>query len=375
MTLLEEYAHRLPKSTLADLENKAKDLKADEAKKLAERVCEEYEKALTEPGEAVGIIAAQSIGEPGTQMTMRTFHFAGVAELAVPQGLPRFIELVDARRTPKMPLMWVYVKGNREKEDVMKIAKKIEEVTTGAVAKVTEDLSEKKIIIDFDPKKLKEESIDLDEAERQLEKKIKIKIDERRGTRFTISPRGTNLKNLRKIYSKILETKIKGIEGIKKAAVIRKNNEWMIQTEGTNLKDLLQVEEIDHTRTISNDVKEIEEVLGIEAARNALLKEANSVLEGQGLHVNIRHLMLVADTMSKDGVIKAVGRQGISAQKSSVFAKAAFEETVRHLLDAALEGTSDDLKGVTENIIVGRPIPIGTGVVELVMKKTEEKKK
>ena len=135
------------------------------------------------------------------------------------------------------------------------------------------------------------------------------------------------------------------------------------------MKDTLKLEEVDHTRTRSNHIKEIEEVLGIEAARNALLNEAKKVLDGQGLTVNVRHLMLLADVMCVDGTVRAVGRQGVSGEKSSVFARAAFEETTRHLLDAALKGTKDPLEGVTENIIIGQPIPIGTGTVSLLMKK------
>jgi DNA-directed RNA polymerase subunit A" len=92
-------------------------------------------------------------------------------------------------------------------------------------------------------------------------------------------------------------------------------------------------------------------------------------LDANGLNVDIRHLMLVADLMCSDGTIRAVGRTGVSGAKTSVFARAAFEETVRHLLDAALRGTKDELKGVAENIIVGQPIPIGTGAVKIIMKR------
>lgn len=373
--ILDSYEGKLPKSTIELIKEKTKDLKENKIKKIAEQALIEYEKSLTEPGEAVGIIAAQSIGEPGTQMTMRTFHFAGVAELAVPQGLPRFIELVDVRKTPKMALMWVYVKDSQNKENVIKIAKQLEEITTGQVADINENLSEKKITITVNKEKAKEEGLTIEEIAQQIDKKAKIKIDEITKNEIIVSPKKTTIKNVRKLYTKILETQIKGIQGIKKAAVIKKNNEWIIQTEGTNLKDTLKVEGIDTTRTISNSVKEVENVLGIEAARNALLNEAKGVLDGQGLDVNIRHLMILADTMCMHGSVKAVGRTGLTRQKSSVFAKAAFEETVRHLLDAAIEGTTDELRGVTENIIVGKPIPIGTGSVELVMRAKKKVKK
>lgn len=370
--IIKTYEGKLPDGVLTELEKRTKGLKEEKIRKIVDEVYEKYSKLYVEPGEAVGIIAAQSIGEPGTQMTMRTFHFAGVAELAVPQGLPRFIELVDVRKAPKMPIMWVYLNEKKDKDKIVKIARSLEEITTKKVADIDEDFANKRIVIKFSRDTVKNESIDIQEAVKAIEKKIRRKVDEVRGNTIIIAPKKVTLKTLRRFIEKINDTQIKGIAGIKKAAVIQKNKEYLIQTEGTNLKDILKVPEVDHTRTICNNIKEVEEVLGIEAARNVLLKEANGVLEGQNLHVNIRHLMLVSDLMALDGKIKAVGRQGISGQKSSVFARAAFEETVRHLLDAALKGTKDELHGVTENIIVGQPIPIGTGIVDLVMRKQKK---
>jgi len=368
--IFQEYSKKLPEGLLKEIKEKTKTLKTNEVKKVLEKITKEYETIKAEPGEAVGIIAAQSIGEPGTQMTMRTFHFAGVAELAVPQGLPRFIEIVDVRKTPKMPITWVYTrKRNTTKEEATKIATEIEEVRTEQLGEVIENFEEKKITIKFDKQKMLEKKATMEEAIQKIEKKIKKQPTEIHGHTLIYSLKKIPLKTARKMTEKIKKTQIKGIEGIKKAAVIQKEGEYLIQTEGTNLKEILKLDDIDYTRTISNNIKEVEQVLGIEAARNVLLKEANNVLEGEGLRVNIRHMMLVADLMATDGKIKSVGRQGISGQKNSVFAKAAFEETVRHILEAALKGTKDTLEGVTENIIVGKPVPIGTGSVKLIMKR------
>ena len=368
--IIEDYKNKLPEGILEEIKEKTKTLKSSETKKVLEKVLQEYKKIKAEPGEAVGMVAAQSIGEPGTQMTMRTFHFAGVAELAVPQGLPRFIEIVDVRKVPKLPVTWVYArKRNPTKEDMQKLVKEIEEVKTEQLAEVIEDFEEKAIIIKFDKKKMGEVNATIKEAIEKIEKKIKKQPTEVHGYTLIYSLKKTPLKTARRMTEKIRKTQIKGIEGIKKAAIIEKEGEHLIQTEGTNLKEILKLEDVDYTRTISNNIKEVESVLGIEAARNVILKEANDVLEGQGLRVNIRHLMLVADLMTTEGKIRSVGRQGISGQKNSVFAKAAFEETVRHILEAALKGTKDTLEGVTENIIVGKPVPIGTGSVELIMKR------
>jgi len=365
----EDYDGKLPKKILTILEEKTKDLKVAEVKKILEDVYSDYLNYRIEPGEAVGVIAAQSIGEPGTQMTMRTFHYAGVAELAVPQGLPRFAEIIDVRRIPSMPIMWIYLKKADSEEDAIKFANSLEEITVEKVTEVIEDFDEHNVVLKFNYKKFEEQGLELKEVIKQLEKSLRKKTSKEEDNVITFDFKSTSLRSLRKYTSKVREAKIKGVAGIKKAAVIKKGNDYMIQTEGTNLKEMLALPEVDHVRTTCNNLKEIELVLGIEAAREAVLREAKKVLDDQSLDVDIRHLMLVADLMASDGTIRAVGRQGISGEKTSVFARAAFEETVNHLRDASLKGTKDELRGVAENIIVGQPIPIGTGSVSLVMKK------
>ena len=141
----------------------------------------------------------------------------------------------------------------------------------------------------------------------------------------------------------------------------------MIRTDGSNLPPILETKGIDPTKTISNHVHEIAKTLGIEAARNLLVKEAIGVLEEQGLDVDIRHIMLVSDIMTLTGEVQQIGRHGISGKKSSVLARAAFEITVPNIVAAAVKGETDPLRGVTENVIVGQSIPIGTGLVNLYM--------
>lgn len=333
------------------------------------KVVEKYEKSRIEAGEAVGIIAAQSIGEPGTQMTLKVFHLPGIAELAVPQGLPRFIEIVDARRTPTLAMMTVYLKDSKDREKVVKFAKELEEVVVKQVGDVLEDFESKKITVRLNPKKLQEENMDIEKAAKMIEEGMRKKAAKTEGNDVIFKLRSLNLKAIRKYSNRLKETRIKGIAGIKKAAVTKKGGEFVIQTEGTNLAEVFGIEGVDHARTTSNSIREIELVLGIEAARNVILNEAKGVLEANGFDVDIRHIQLIADLMCIDGAVKAVGRTGISGAKTSVFARAAFEETVRHLLDAALAGTKDELRGIAENIIVGQPTPVGTGNVKLVMKR------
>jgi DNA-directed RNA polymerase subunit A" len=131
---------------------------------------------------------------------------------------------------------------------------------------------------------------------------------------------------------------------------------------------------VDSTRTTSNNVHEIAETFGIEAARNALIREAQEVLGEQGLDVDVRHIMLVSDLMTRTGEIRQIGRHGISGEKESVLARAAFEVTVKHLLDASVSGEEDLLNGITENVIVGQTIPLGTGFIDLYMSRGNKEK-
>ena len=184
---------------------------------------------------------------------------------------------------------------------------------------------------------------------------------------ITIKPSQESFRKLYSVQEMLKLLTVKGFPGIKRAVAIKETNgSFKIQTQGSNLSQVLEIEEVDSRRTITNDVVEIASVLGIEAARNAILNEIKETLSEQSLEVDERHLMIVADMMTLEGSIKAVGRQGISGKKSSVLARAAFEITTKHLMRAGIIGETDQLTGVAENIIVGQPVTVGTGAVDLV---------
>ena len=170
-----------------------------------------------------------------------------------------------------------------------------------------------------------------------------------------------------RLIDQITVARIRGIPEIKRVLTNFENGEWVIRTDGSNLEGVLSIEGVDPARTTTNDIHEIAKILGIEAARNALIMEAHAVLDEQGLDVDVRHVMLVADIMTNLGEVQQIGRHGISGEKSSVLARAAFELTIQHLVNAAIKGETDPLKGVIENIIVGQSMPLGTGSVELFM--------
>ena len=181
------------------------------------------------------------------------------------------------------------------------------------------------------------------------------------------------IRELRLLGDKVRDLQISGKRGIGKV-IIRKAEigfneiEYIIHTEGSNLRDIFNMEGIDKTRTTTNNIHEIEMVLGIEAARNAIIMELSKTLEEQEVDVDMRHIMLIADMMTSEGVFKSVGKFGISGDKSSVLARSAFDNPTENIFKAALRGETDNLDGVVENMIVGNAIPTGTGSVNITMK-------
>lgn len=344
-----------------------------ELEKIVDYVEQEYNENLIDPGEPVGIVAAQSIGEPSTQMTLRTFHYAGVRELNVTLGLPRLIELVDAKKVPSTPLTYVYLtepyKYDREK--AMEIARKIELTKiTNVVSRVDVDLVANAIILTLDPDMLRDKGVDVDMVVQSLRKSVKkadIVISEGNPYEVVIQYKEPiNPLKVEKIRDKILNIRLKGIKGINKVIIQRRGNEYVLVCEGSNLRELMDLEGVDYRRIRTNNVKEVEEILGIEAARALLVEEIAEVLEEQGLEVDIRHIMLVADIMTRTGTVKQIGRHGVAGSKESPLARASFEVTVKQLADAAIRGSVDNLKGVAENVIVGNYVPIGTAIVKVV---------
>ncbi|MDH5531920.1 MAG: DNA-directed RNA polymerase subunit A' [Candidatus Bathyarchaeota archaeon] len=336
---------------------------------------ENYKRALVEPGEAVGIVAAQSMGEPGTQMTLRTFHYAGVREQNVTLGLPRLIEIVDARRTPSTPIMSIFLdkEHRKSKEKATEVAREIICTTTEDIAQAMYvDPEREEVVVKLDLTMMEDRGVSLDELEKALSLPnytLKVEKDQ-----INVKPKKPT--DLKKLLNKVSPQLIRGVPGIRRVLVTEEAGEWVIRTDGSNLPRALDVHGVNPTRTTTNHVHEIATTLGVEAARNAIINEAMGVLEEQGLDVDIRHVMLVADIMTVTGDVRQIGRHGISGEKASVLARAAFEITVPNIVDAAIKGESDPLRGVTENVIVGQSIPIGTGLVDLYMSTAhrEEKK-
>jgi DNA-directed RNA polymerase subunit A" len=367
--------NQLPEDIQERIEKFAKEnrLSKEAREKLEQKVLARYLEMQMTPGEAAGLVTAQSIGEPGTQMTLRTFHFIGVAELAVTLGLPRLIEIFDARKNPKTPSMHIYLKKPycEEQAKAEKFASRLKEIPLSVFAsEISLDLAKLILVITPDSAELARQGLSNDELVAAIGKYIKgIKIEREAGKIF-LSMKEADLKKLYRLKEKIKEIPIIGVKGVKHILLAFKKEagEYVVQTLGSNLKEILLMPEVDEARTTTNDLMEIADVLGIEAARQAIVNETQKVLNTQGMDVDIRHVELVADLMCVSGEIKGITRHGITSQKTSVLARASFEVPLKHFIDAATFGEVDPLNSVVENIIINQPVPVGTGLPGLAVK-------
>jgi len=372
-------ASDLPEKTKDQLRTflEGRDITDDQFNQIFDRVVREYQSTRIEACEAVGIIAAQSIGEPGTQMTMRTFHYAGVAEINVTLGLPRLIEIMDARKEPSTPTMTIYLEPEfaNDRDKAREVSWKIEAAPLHEFGDITTDIENMQVVVSINVKVCEKRKIPANEIMETAPKKIRDRRHYRdfehetdeENARITFTPKDAeSYQNLFQLAEHVRNVIVQGIDDIERVVVRKETGEYILYTEGSNLKDVFDVVGVDTTRTRTNNISEIASVLGVEAARNAIIYEALSTLGEQGILVDVRHIMLVADMMCMDGEVKQIGRHGIAGEKESVLSRAAFEVTVNHLLDAAMANETDELSGVTENVIVGQPIQLGTGDVKLI---------
>ncbi len=373
MHIPKEYEEQLPKRIIENLKkNIPGDVSSAKFKKILENTLIEYKNARIEPGESVGIVSAESIGEPGTQMTLNTFHFAGVAEMNVTMGLPRIIEILDGRKELTTPMMEIFLKQPYSKgKDIRKIALSIKETVLENVAyELSINLAELMIEIKLDKEKIKDVGVTDQFIAKQISKQLKgysVKA-EKDSIILKCKNKEESLNEIYKMKEKVKTVHIKGVKDISQVLPVKREEEYIIITSGSNLKDVLQLPEVDSERTTTNNIFEIGNIFGIEAARQAIINEVFKVIESQGLNVDIRHIMLVADTMCYSGSVKGVTRYGVVSEKSSVLARASFETPIRHIINASLIGEVDELNSVVENVMLNQPIPVGTGLPGLITK-------
>jgi DNA-directed RNA polymerase subunit A" len=300
---------------------------------------------------------------------METYHQAGGAQVSLTAGLPRLIEIVDARRNPKTPAMDVYLHDDyNSKEDALEVARKLRQVVfEDLITQDTIDIMQLQVEYNLNRDLLDDYDIDMEDVKQRVSESVrrsKITID---GDNIIVesSEDDYDLQDLKKIKNKVEEARIKGLKGIEQVVVNQDDGEWRLQTAGTALRKTLKIEEVDEDRTISNDLFEIHSVLGVEALRQAIVEEINETLSAQGIGVDDRHIMLLADMMTMEGELNGTTRYGIMGEKDSILSRSVFEETKKHLRQGSLRGEKDPLEGVVENILVGQPVPVGTGMIDL----------
>ncbi len=383
--ILKPYEKKVPKKLFLELKESIKKRKMTKKQiiEAAETLVSKYNYAKISPGESIGIVTAESFGEPGTQMTLRTFHFAGVAEANITLGLPRLIEIFDAKKEPSTPAMEIYLKPpyNKDEKYLEKIIASIKEIKfSEIITELTLNIFKLQIEIKLNKKRMSELGITTTTLIKSLKNSLKG-VDVNLKELLIINPKNKDKANLSTIYAlkeKVKNIIVKGIENITQVLPVKRKNEIVLLTSGSNLKKVLQIKEVDETRTVTNDIFEIAEVLGIEAARQSIIEEASKVIRDQGLEIDTRHVMFMADLMTSTGEIKGVTRSGITGEKQSVLARASFETPVAHIIKASLIGEVDPLNSVVENVMLNQPIPLGTGLPDLSVRmktktKTEEK--
>lgn len=359
----------LPSKLTDEIEQISKEMKLSKEKKekLIEETGNAYLKGKFEPGESMGIIAAQSISEPSTQMTMRTYHFAGTAGIRVTYGLPRLIEIFDAKKEPETPMMTIYLK--RDSNNATEAAKLAENLVERKVLNLT-----KRISLNLNENSIEIEVVDkrrIESVSKAIKENIKNVNIRSKEDKVVVIAKTEDVRELQKIKEKSLGLQVGGIRGVRNAIVRKEGDDWIINTIGTNLKDTLTIKEVDEKRTYTNNIYETAAVFGIEAARNVIIREALKTMQEQALDIDVRYVMLVADMMTFGGDINSIGRYGVAGAKTSILSRAAFEETIKHLVRASIRNEVDNLQGIFENVMVGQVVPAGTGMFELIVRPDE----
>ncbi|CAH2007685.1 unnamed protein product [Acanthoscelides obtectus] len=347
-----------------------------------------YTRSIIEPGTAVGALAAQSIGEPGTQMTLKTFHFAGVASMNITQGVPRIKEIINATKNISTPIIRADLVNSTDPWFARQVKGRIERTTLGEISTYIDDVytkTEAFLLIQLNQERIKLLKLEVSaESIRQsiCASKLKLKPQDIRvenDSVITVHPNKS--KHARRLNFALSELKdqlpnvvVKGLPTVNRAVIAREDKGGKpvhsLCVEGDNLREVMATYGVQGNKTFSNNIMEVYQTLGIEAARETIMSEIKMVMENHGMSVDYRHIMLLAAQMTHTGEVLGITRQGLAKMKQSVLNLASFEKTADHLFDAAYYGQIDKINGVSENIIMGMAAPIGTGIFKLLHKPT-----
>jgi DNA-directed RNA polymerase II subunit RPB1 len=396
---------------------------------IVEHIRTKFVESLAHPSEMVGVIAAQSIGEPATQLTLNTFHLAGVSAASkTVRGVPRLKEILSVSKNMKTPTMKIHFKEEYKFDQ----AKCLELMNNIRIVRFKDIVTTSKIFFDpnncyyedvhfieqyklfasdneaqsktspwllrlqFDKESMLKYSLDMiqihqklleyygdntisckfnDDNDDNLIFRIKLNLSDSQ-----ITNADDTLTELKALEYNILEKLIiKGTENIEKVTIVEedgsrfnpvtgkfeKQSECVVYTDGTNLKEIFSIPYIDHSITTTNNINEIYEVFGIEAARQALYDEIQEVMDS--ITINYRHTSLLIDVMTNKGYIISIDRHGINRGDIGPLAKCSFEETTDKLVKAGMYAEYDKMNGVSANIILGQIVPAGTGDVHVII--------
>lgn len=360
-----------------------------------------YMKAKVEPGHAVGAVGAQSIGEPGTQMTLRTFHFAGVAGMSITQGVPRIKEIINASKVISTPVITCPLDNKDDIVAARMVKGRIEKTYISDVVQFVEDMWSARratICLSVDTTALSEMHLGIGVADIAdsicRNKKLKVRsedvtiIDEcifvqvthnsamatsGRGTaasknKLTIDEGGSDLLlRVNHLKRAIPALAISGYADATRAIIqTSEQGKHTVLVEGYGLKQCMTTEGVIGKECTTNSVMECAQVLGIEAARLTIAKEIGAVMGD--MNIDPRHMQLLADVMTYKGEVLGITRFGLSKMRDSVLQLASFEKTPDHLFDAAANMKRDKIEGVSECIIMGQTMKQGTGAFQVVRK-------
>ncbi|XP_067928267.1 DNA-directed RNA polymerase III subunit RPC1-like [Watersipora subatra] len=346
-------------------------------------VCrDKYMRALIEPGTAVGAICAQSIGEPGTQMTLKTFHFAGVASMNITLGVPRIKEIINAAKAISTPIISATLDVDDKQEFARVVKGRIEQTKLGEVSEYIEEVYLPDdcfllIKLDMDRIALLKLEVDLNSICSSLVmSKLKIKpqhLDCHGDSIICIKPcensRSSMFYVMQHLKQYVPDVVIKGVPSVSRAVIHIDETgggvKYKLLVEGNNLRNVMATAGVKATGTTSNNTYEVEKTLGIEAARLTIMNEITYTMRSHGMSIDVRHVMLLADLMTYKGEVLGITRFGLAKMKESVLMLASFEKTADHLFEAAYFGQKDVICGVSECIIMGIPMNVGTGLFKL----------
>lgn len=361
--------------------------------KFLEQCLYKYMRAKVEPGTAVGAIGAHSIGEPGTQMTLKTFHFAGVASMNVTLGVPRIKEIINAAKVILTPIINAVLVNDDDERAARVVKGRIEKTLLRDVAFYIEDVYKNDMAyldIHIDLKTIEKLQLELtlDNIRQAIYNAPRLKIaagdvfcygldrihvlvPAARDARADIGDKGERSNaiffRMQQLKRALPDVVIKGLANISRAVInIRDDSKKELLVEGYGLKDVMCTEGVVGTRTTTNHVLEVYEVLGIEAARASIVGEIDYTMSKHGMSVDPRHIQLLGDVMTYKGEVLGITRFGLSKMRDSVLQLASFEKTTDHLFDASFYMKNDKIEGVSECIILGQTMSIGTGAFKMV---------